>query len=74
MFHYEGHVFKQITRKEIIDRFLARLYRQSVHCNFGNVAVEKIRDKVVEKCHTPRMRRVLLEQGHNLNLQRVQES
>ncbi len=71
----ERHVFRQMSQGnyESIDQFIARLHRQSGHCDFGNAAVQNIQEQVVEKCQNPCMHRKLLEQGHNLNLQRVQE-
>ena len=48
---------------ESMDRYITRLKQKAVYCNFTNVE-ENIRDQVIEKCISQRLRRKLLEKDN----------
>ena len=51
--------------------FVVRLHHQAAACDFSNVD-EQIRDQVIEKCRSNKVRTKLLEKGHGLTLQQLQ--
>lgn len=57
---------------ETIDQFVMRLRQKADNCEFANMD-EQIRDQVIEKCESPRLRRTLLEKGKDLTLKTLQE-
>ena len=71
---YERHIFQTMTLlpTKSVDQFIKSL-RQKADCReFGETADEKIRDQVIEKCLSSRLRRNLLERGKSLNLNDLQ--
>ena len=66
--------FRQMNKKEseTIDQFVIRLARQADNCEFGENKKEHIRDQVIDKCKSNRLRRKLLEMGKTLTLDDVQ--
>ena len=51
---------------ESVDQFVARLREKADCCEFGETEDENIRDHVIEKCLSNRLRRKLLESGRHL--------
>ncbi|XP_064629303.1 uncharacterized protein K02A2.6-like [Lineus longissimus] len=77
---FERHVFRGITQKddETVDQFVSKLKNQAALCNFANQDID-IRDQVIEKCRSAKLKRKLLEQtdltlNRALEIARVQES
>ena len=75
---YERHCFRKMDQKqtETVDQYVIRLRTQAENCNFGDPAAvnEQIRDQVVEKCFSQKLRRKLLERGTGLTLTQLQET
>ena len=61
---FERSVFISMEQKETetVGQFITRLRQKVVHCNFVDMN-EMIRNQVVEKCRSQRLRRKLLERG-----------
>ena len=59
---------------ETVEMFVARLRKKAVFCNFGDVerTDEMIRDQVIEKCSSSRLRRKFLER-RNITLAQARE-
>lgn len=62
---YERHVFRQIQqdKDEKFGMFLMRLRKQAERCNFGGNAEDNLKDQIIEKCRSPKLRRELLKLG-----------
>ena len=56
---------------ETVHKCITRLRQKSVYCDFHNVD-ENIRDQIIEKCYSQRLRRKLLERN-NVTLPQVRE-
>lgn len=71
---YERHMFRSLTQEpsESIDQFVTRLLQKADFCDFGDKRDENIRDQVIEKCSSNRLRTKLLERGTTLTLQQLQ--
>ena len=61
---YERSVFRSMCQLpgESIDKYITRLKQKAQYCNFGDES-EMIRDQVIEKCTSHRLRRKLLERA-----------
>ena len=61
---FERSQFRSIAQQsnESMDQYITRLRQKAVYCNFTNVE-ENIRDQVIEKCYSQRLRRKLLEKS-----------
>jgi hypothetical protein len=59
------------TETETVANFTTRLRQKAVYCNFADTN-EMIRDQVIEKCNSSRLRRKLLERG-DVTLEQIQE-
>ena len=57
---------------ESVEQFVTRLGKNADCCEFGETADENIRDQVIEKCLSNRLRRKLLERRRNLALNDLQ--
>jgi hypothetical protein len=57
---------------ESIDQFVTRLRQKADYCQFETKKDENIRDQVIEKCLSNRLRIKLLEKGADLTLERLQ--
>ena len=72
---YERHLFRRMVQSqtETVDQFVTRLRTQAEMCAFGDADKinEQIRDQVIEKCSSHRLRRKLLEKGATLTLQQL---
>ena len=68
---YERSVFRAMSKSEseTVDQFITRLRQKAIYCDFANTD-EMIRDQVIEKCVSHRLRRKLLELP-NVTLQRL---
>ncbi|XP_062600099.1 uncharacterized protein K02A2.6-like [Saccostrea cucullata] len=60
------------TATETVEQFITRLRQKAVYCNFTNID-ESIRDQVIEKCYSQRLRRKLLEKN-NVTLKQLRET
>ena len=70
---YERHVFRSMAQqeRETVSQFIARLRKQAQNCNFANPDID-IRDQVIDKCRSSKLRKKLLAKEH-LTLQKLQE-
>jgi hypothetical protein len=61
---YERYMFRQITQtyKETVEQFIIKLRQQAMFCDFANLD-KQIRDQVIEKCRSHRIRSKLLGSG-----------
>lgn len=59
---FERSQFRGLAQQpnESVEQFVTRLRQKAVYCNFHNVD-ESIRDQLIEKCSSQRLRRKLLE-------------
>ena len=66
---YERYLFRQLKQEasETVEQFITRLRSKSVHCSFTNDD-EAIRDQVIGRCYSRRLRMKLLEKGNDLTL------
>ena len=60
---FERHLFRQISQKgdETMDQFVCRLRKQAAYCDFGANEDDHLRDQIIDKCHSCKLRRKLLE-------------
>lgn len=56
---YERSAFRPMSQNttETIEQFITRLRQKAVYCNFGDNIDEMIRDQVIKKCCSSRLRR-----------------
>ena len=61
---YKRSVFRSMCQLlgESIDKYITRLKQKAQYCNFADES-EMIRDQVIEKCTSHRLRRKLLERA-----------
>ena len=73
---YERHLFRTMAQlpTESVDQFITRLRERAECCEFGDAKDENIRDQVIEKCMSRRLRRKLLEKGRKLTLEQRQNT
>ena len=73
---YERHRFRTMAQlpTESVDQFMTRLRERAEYCEIGNAKDENIRDQVIEKCMSSRLRRKLLEKGRGLTLEQLQNT
>ena len=66
---YERYQFRALKQSdtETVEQYISRLRQKATMCEFEN-ADEQIRDQVIEKCKSTKLRTKLLEQGHDLKL------
>lgn len=74
---YERHMFRNMSQNqgETVEQYITRLRDKATTCDFGdaNKVNEQIRDQVVEKCYSHKLRLKLLEKGGALTLQNTRE-
>ena len=72
---YERHIFRQMKQEEneMVDQFIVRLSNQAANCEFGVTKNERIRDQIIDKCKSTKLRRKLLEKGQGLTLTETQK-
>ena len=70
---FERHIFRQMYQEESenVDQFVTRLKRQAENCMFEKHREEQIRDQVIDKCRSSKLRRKLLEKGQALTLNKA---
>ena len=61
---YERHVFRKETQKsgETVDAFATRLRRLVKTCEYGSLQDDMVRDQIVDKCLSHRLRCHLLRE------------
>jgi hypothetical protein len=61
---FERHMFRQATQdpSETMDTYVTRLKRLVQTCDYGTLSNEMIRDQVLEKCYSTRLRPRLLRE------------
>ena len=59
---------------ESVDQFITKLRERAEYCEFDNAKDENIRDEVIEKCLSSRLRRKLLDKGGGLTLKQLQNT
>ena len=71
---FQRHEFRQAKQEEdeTVDQFVTRLSQLAETCEFTEIK-ENIRDQVIDKCKSHRLRKKLLETGRNLTLERAQD-
>ena len=73
---FERHVFRNMEQKsnESVEQYITRLREKATTCEFDEAKVnEQIRDQVIEKCASHKLRLKLLEKGKNLTLKQVSD-
>lgn len=72
---YERHMFRVLKqgKEEKIGMFAMRLRLQAEKCEFGDSMQDNIKDQIIEKCVSTKMRRELLKLG-DANLDKVLKS
>ena len=72
---FARQTFHQISQKpgETVQQFATRLKKAAKDCYFGTDADNQIRDAVLNKCTSTYIKRKLLEEGQDLNLNRALE-
>ena len=60
---FERHLFRQINSEETVDQFVCRLGQQDASFGFGDREDEYIRDQLIDKCYSAKLRRKFLEKG-----------
>ena len=60
---FERHLFRQIAQEsgETVDQFVCRLRQRAASCEFGENEDDYIRDQVIDKCYSSKLRRKFLE-------------
>ena len=71
---YERHLFREMVQgeDETNEQFAVRLRRKAQQCAYGDKMEARIRDKIISKCRSNELRRMLLEKGQTLTLQTLQ--
>ena len=67
---FERHLFRQIVQEngETIDQFICRLCQRAINCEFGGNEGDYIRDQVIDKCYSSKLRQKFLEKEGALTL------
>lgn len=70
---YERHMFRLIKqdKNEKIAMFVMRLRTQAEKCDFGTALNDHIKDQIVEKCASTKLRRALLKLGDSANVDQI---
>ena len=79
---FARHLFGQITQssEETVDQFVCRLRQRAASCDFGEWEDEYIRDQLIDKCYSAKLRRKFFEKDGSVTLNdllitaRVQEA
>ena len=69
---YERYAFRTMKQEDLetTEEFITRLRRKAVQCKYANVD-QQIRDQVIEKCRSHKLRVKLLEKRHDLTLKNL---
>ena len=67
---FERHLFRQITQssEETVGQFVCRLRQRAASCDFGEREDEYIRDQLIDKCYSAKLRRKFLEKDGSVTL------
>ena len=67
---FERHLFRQISQssEETVDQFVCRLRQRAASCGFGEREDEYIRDQLIDKCYSAKLRRKFLEKDGSVTL------
>ena len=67
---FERHLFRQIVQEseETVDQFVCRLRQRAINCEFGENENDYIRDQVIDRCYSSKLRRKFLEKEGALTL------
>ena len=67
---FERNLFRQITQtnEETIDQFVCQLKQRAASCDFGGREDEYIRDQLIDKCYSAKLRRKFLEKDGSVTL------
>ena len=67
---FERHLFRQISQssEETVDQFVCRLRQRAASCEFGEREDEYIRDQLIDKCYSAKLRRKFLEKEGSVAL------
>ncbi|XP_022796419.1 uncharacterized protein LOC111334864 [Stylophora pistillata] len=67
---FERHLFRQISQsnEETVDQFVCRLRLRAASCEFGEREDEYIRDQLIDKCYSAKLRRKFLEKEGSVTL------
>ncbi|KAJ6648539.1 Retrovirus-related Pol polyprotein [Pseudolycoriella hygida] len=70
---YERHMFRCLKqgKDEKIGNFITRLRTQAERCEFGSALESNIKDQIIEKCESAKLRRELLKLGDDASLVKV---
>lgn len=73
---YERHMFRLIKQEkgERVGIFAMRLRTQAEKCDFGNTLDDNIKDQIIEKCVSTKLRRELLKLGDNVKMEQVMKA
>ena len=63
-------MFRQITQssEETVHQFVCRLRQRAASCDFGEREDEYIRDQLIDKCYSAKLRRKFLEKDGSVTL------
>ncbi|XP_077983944.1 uncharacterized protein LOC144438677 [Glandiceps talaboti] len=67
---FKRHLFRQIVQssEETVDKFVCRLRQRATTCDFGEREDEYIRDQLIDKCYSTKLRRRFLEKDGSVKL------
>ena len=67
---FERHLFRKISQssEETVDQFVCRLRQRAASCGFGEREDENIRDQLIDKCYSAKLRRKFLEKDGSVTL------
>ena len=67
---FERHLFRQISQssEETVDQLVCRLRQRAASCEFGEREDEYIRDQLIDKCSSAKLRRKVLEKEGSVAL------
>ena len=67
---FERNLFRQITQssEETIDQFVCQLKQRAASCDFGGREDEYIRDQLIDKCYSAKLRRTFIEKHGSVTL------
>ena len=67
---FERNLFRQITQsnEETIDQFVCQLKQRAASCDFGGREDEYIRDQLIDKCYSAKLRRKFIEKHGSVTL------
>ena len=67
---FEGRKFRSMRQEtaKSIAHFVSRLMRQADFCGFAGTRVTQVRDQLIERCLSTKLRLKLVEKGNDLTL------